>query len=63
LITTIKQQARDLFAELKRVDWPTKDKVMKSTYAVVAVSLFFAAFFWATDWVLTRGVTLLFPHR
>ena len=63
MITTIKQQARDLFAELGRVDWPSKEKVLNSTYAVVSVSLFFGLFFWAVDWLISWGMKFILPHQ
>jgi preprotein translocase subunit SecE len=63
LITTLKQQAKDLFLELNRVDWPGKDKVLSSTYAVVIVSLFFAGFFAVVDWLISKGMTFILPHH
>lgn len=63
MITTIKQQAKDLFAELGRVDWPSKDKVLSSTYSVVIISLFFAGFFAGVDWLISKGMGFIFPHQ
>lgn len=60
MIGAIKQQARDLFAELDRVDWPSKEKVLTSTWTVVAVSVFVGAFLWAVDWVLSKGFAYFF---
>ena len=59
MIGAIKQQARDLFAELDRVDWPSKEKVMTSTWTVVIVSVFVGAFLWSVDWVLSKGFAAL----
>ena len=55
MISAIKQQAKELSAELNRVDWPTKDKVMSSAWTVVVISLFVGAFLWSVDWVLSKG--------
>lgn len=63
MIGTIKQQARDLKAELDRVDWPSRDKVLSTTWIVVVISLFVGAFLWAADWVLARGFALFFPRH
>jgi preprotein translocase subunit SecE len=63
LISIIKQQARDLLAELNRVDWPSKDKVLTASYAVVAVSVFVGLFLWGADWVITWGMTFILPHH
>ena len=63
MIRTIKQQARDLKAELDRVDWPSREKVMSTTGIVIAISVFVGIFLWAADWVLAKGVGLLFPSH
>jgi len=64
LITTFKQQAKDLFEELHdRVDWPTKDKVLSKTYTVVFISLFMGLFLWGADWLITWGMKLVLPHH
>ncbi|WP_243303369.1 preprotein translocase subunit SecE [Geothrix oryzisoli] len=59
MIGAIKQQARDLFAELDRVDWPSKEKVLTSTWTVVIVSVFVGVYLWAVDWVFTKGFAAL----
>jgi preprotein translocase SecE subunit len=63
LISTIKQQTKDLLAELNRVDWPSKDKVLSASYSVVAVSVFVGLFLWGADWVITWGMTFILPHH
>lgn len=40
--------------ELKKVDWPTKEQIIKHTLLVVAISLGMAAFLGIIDFVLTR---------
>ena len=54
MIGAIKQQAKDLAAELNRVDWPSKEKVMTSAWTVVIVSVFVGVYLWAADWVFTK---------
>jgi len=60
VIGAIKQQAKDLSAELGRVDWPSKEKVMTSAYTVVLVSAFVGVYLWSVDWVFTKGFAFFF---
>ncbi|MBI1751172.1 MAG: preprotein translocase subunit SecE [Acidobacteria bacterium] len=60
MIGAIKQQAKDLAAELNRVDWPSKEKVMTSAWTVVVVSVFVGAFLWAVDYVFSKGFAYFF---
>ncbi|MDP1832922.1 MAG: preprotein translocase subunit SecE [Geothrix sp.] len=59
MIGAIKQQAKDLAAELNRVDWPSKEKVLASTWTVVVVSVFVGVYLWSVDWVLSKGFAFL----
>ena len=63
LISTIKKQSKDLWAELDRVDWPTKQKVLSATYAVVAVSVFVGFFLWGSDLLISWGMQFILPHQ
>lgn len=63
MITTIKQQTKDLLAELNRVDWPAKEKVMSSTGAVVVVSLFVGVFLYSADRLISWGMSFILPHH
>nr|WP_275976561.1 MULTISPECIES: preprotein translocase subunit SecE [Geothrix] len=49
-----------MFAELDRVDWPSKEKVLTSTYTVVIISVFVGAYLWAADWVFSKGFAYFF---
>ena len=60
MIGAIKQQAKDLAAELNRVDWPSKEKVMSSAYTVVIISVFVGVYLWSVDWVLSKGFAFFF---
>ncbi|NTW85667.1 MAG: preprotein translocase subunit SecE [Holophagaceae bacterium] len=59
MIGAIKQQAKDLSAELSRVDWPSKEKVLTSAWTVVVISVFVGVYLWAVDWVLSKGFAAL----
>ena len=63
MIAAIKQQALDFKAELKKVDWPTKDKVLASTWTVVVTSVVVGLFLWGADWLLSKGFALLLPKK
>jgi preprotein translocase SecE subunit len=63
LISAIKRRTKDLIDELNRVDWPDKQKVFGSTYAVVAVSLFVAAYLWGADVLFNWLTGMLMPGR
>ena len=60
MISAIKQQAKDLSAELNRVDWPSKEKVMSSAWTVVFISVFVGVYLWLVDWVLSKGFAFFF---
>lgn len=62
MISTIKQQTKDLAAELKRVDWPSKDKVWSATWAVLTVSALSAGYLFAADWIISLMMRLILPH-
>ncbi len=63
MITTIKHQVKELLAELKRVDWPGKQKVLSAAYSVVIVSAFVGVFLWACDKVISWGMAYILPHH
>ena len=63
MIATIKQQTKDLFAELQRVDWPNREKVLASTTTVVFISLFVGLFLWLADLGLTWAMQYVLPRH
>ena len=63
MISAIRKRTKDLVDELNRVDWPDKQKVLSSTYAVVAVSLVVAAYLWGADILFNWLTSLLLPGR
>jgi len=42
------------------VDWPSKEKVLTSTWTVVFVSVFVGVFLWSVDWVFSKGFAYFF---
>lgn len=63
MIAPIKQQAKDLFAELQRVDWPNREKVISSTTTVIVISVFMGLFLWMADLGLTWAMQYILPHH
>jgi len=63
LISNIKHQASELLTELHRVDWPSKDSVLKDALAVTVVSAFVGVFLYAADWVISWGMQFILPHH
>ncbi|BDU71060.1 preprotein translocase subunit SecE [Mesoterricola silvestris] len=63
MISAIKHQAKELLAELKRVDWPGKPKVLSAAYSVVFVSAFVGLFLWACDKAISWGMAFILPHH
>jgi preprotein translocase SecE subunit len=62
VISNVKQQIKDLNAELKRVDWPSKQKVLSATWAVLIVSALSGGYLFAADWVISAAMRLILPH-
>jgi len=63
LISAVKHQAKELLAELKRVDWPGKQKVLSSAYAVAIVSTVVAIYFYFVDKAISWGMGFILPHH
>jgi preprotein translocase subunit SecE len=45
--------------ELKKVDWPTREKTIRLTVIVVAASAFVGIYIGALDWLFTYLLTFL----
>ncbi len=63
MIGAIKHHTKELLAELSRVDWPSKDKVMSSTWSITIVSVFVGFFLWGADWAISLAMKYLLPHH
>jgi preprotein translocase subunit SecE len=51
---------KDSFAELKKVQWPTRSEVGSNTKVVLVSVLIFAAVFGIVDFLLLQGIELVF---
>ena len=56
----IVQFFKDSFAELKKVQWPTREEVGSNTRVVLVSVLIFAAIFGIVDFLLLRAVDFVF---
>ena len=59
LFKRLGQKVKDIFSELKKVNWPTFPKVVKQTGVVIAVVLLFLVVITAFDYVLLQLLNLI----
>ena len=51
---------KDSFAELKKVQWPSREEVASNTKVVLVSVFIFAMLFGVVDFLLLQGVDLVF---
>lgn len=51
---------KDSYAELRKVQWPTREEVGSNTKVVLVSVLIFAAVFGVVDFILLQGIELIF---
>lgn len=56
----IVQFFKDSFAELKKVQWPSREEVSSNTKVVLVSVFLFALLFGVVDFLLLQGVDLVF---
>jgi len=56
----ILQFFKDSFAELKKVQWPSREEVGSNTKVVLVSVFIFAVLFGVVDFLLLQGVELVF---
>lgn len=54
---------KEVFAELKRVNWPDRQKLLQSTAAVFFLSICFALLIWVVDTLVYGGLNLIGFHE
>jgi preprotein translocase subunit SecE len=62
LLTKPTQFVRDVKFEMSKVSWPTIEELKGATVVVIFLSLVFAAYIFAADWVLSQLVKLLYSY-
>ena len=45
---------RDVRGEMKKVTWPSKNDMIKTTVAVIIISLFFGVYLFGIDFIFAR---------
>jgi len=54
--TSARKFVRESWAELRKVQWPSRQQVVQGTIVVAVVTVFFAVYLTATDYVMVRLV-------
>jgi len=54
------QFVREVKLEMSKVSWPTYEELKSSTAVVIVLSMLFAVYIFAADWVLSQLVRLLY---
>ena len=55
----IKKFCKDLKGEIKKITWPDRKTVLKSTFVVLVVVIVCAIVIGGIDWLLSQGMSLL----
>lgn len=50
---------REAFKEIRKVSWPSRDQLVKSTLTVIVFSVVFAAFLGLVDYLLNQALQLV----
>lgn len=50
---------QEMKAEIKRIAWPTRQKLIRSTAAVFLISLAFALLIWCVDFLVAGGLNMI----
>jgi len=45
---------RDIRGEMKKVSWPSRNDMIKTTIAVIVISLFFGIYLFGVDFIFVR---------
>ena len=59
MISTINQFLKETKQELDKVTWPTKEETVKLTQTVIIVTVTFALYLGALDYLFAEGLNLL----
>lgn len=54
---------RDIFDELKKVSWPTRNQTVRLTVVVIGISLIIGVYIGIIDILLTKGLEFLTKFR
>ena len=60
MIQKLTKFIRDVNVEMSKVSWPSRGELKGQTIIVIVVSLFFAAFIFVIDHILSRLLNLIY---
>lgn len=60
MIAKIKKFTEEVTSEMKKVSWPSKEHLWKSTQVVIVVTILITAIVSLMDYLVSNGVDLLF---
>lgn len=58
-LATVQQFFREVMAEFRKVNWPSRKEVSNSTVIILVVVIVIASFLWVVDIGLARVVELI----
>jgi preprotein translocase subunit SecE len=58
-LATVQQFFREVMAEFRKVNWPSRKEVSNSTVIILVVVIVIASFLWGVDIGLARVVELI----
>jgi len=56
-VDSTREYIGDIRAEMKRVTWPSKERVQSTTLVVILSVFIFALYFRVADWVIENTIT------
>ncbi|MFA7326425.1 MAG: preprotein translocase subunit SecE [Candidatus Kapaibacterium sp.] len=60
MIAKIKKVTEEVTAEMKKVSWPSREHLWKSSQIVVVVTVIITLIVSVFDWIISNGVNTLF---
>lgn len=60
MIAKIKRVTEEVTAEMRKVAWPSKEHLLKSSQIVVLVTVIITLIVSVFDWIISTGINTLF---
>lgn len=60
MIAKIKRVTEEVTAEMRKVAWPSKEHLLKSSQIVVVVTVIITIIVSVFDWIISTGINTLF---
>jgi preprotein translocase SecE subunit len=62
MIAKIKKVTDEVTSEMKKVAWPSREHLWKSSQIVVVVTIIITLIVSAFDWIISSGIDVLFKN-